>query len=363
MPEITLENKIIAFSTLGKFLKQFDSVSFMENPELTEINTLFSDKFLAVIKNAEVFNPWFTRDFISYSFASLSEMLKEQKLRNWLQTYPELNSISGKSFRVGIIMAGNIPLVGFHDLLTVCFSGHKAVVKMSSKDDKIFPLILEILTKLNAEFAEIVIISTDSLKNIDAVIATGNDNSSRYFEYYFGKYPHIIRKNRNSVAVLSGDETAGDFKKLADDIFLYFGMGCRSVSKLFLPVGFNIPKMLDNFESYSYLYNHNKYANNYDYYKAIYLLNMLNHLDTGYLLIKEDVAYSSPVGIVFYEYYESIAQLKTRLNADSEKIQCIVSNRNDIENAVKFGQSQQPALNDYADNADTLKFLINLYKK
>ena len=357
-----MENKIKAFSNLGKFLKQFDSVSFMENPGIGEINELYAKPFLSAIKTAEIYNPWFTRDFMLYAFSSLAEMLHEDKLRSWLEQYPKLKNLPDIKMNIGIIMAGNIPLVGFHDLLAVCFSGHHAVVKMSSKDEKLLPVIYEVLCYQDPRFRDSVKLLTEPLKNIDAVIATGSDNSSRYFDYYFGKYPHIIRKNRNSAAVLTGNESVEDYINLADDIFLYFGMGCRNVSKLFLPEGFNIPHMLDNFESYSYLYNHNKYANNYDYYKAIYLLNLMKHLDTGYLLLKEDTSYSSPVGVVYYEYYDSLALLKPRLEMDEQIIQCLVSNSGLLEKGTGFGKSQKPQLNDYADNADTLKFLLNLYK-
>ena len=357
-----MENKIKAFSTLGKFLKQFDSVSFMEDPSIAEINSLYSKKFDLAIREAELFNPWFTQDFIRYSFSSISEMLQEVSLRNWLAQYPIVNSKSRQKMKIGLIMAGNIPLVGFHDLLTVCFSGHQGVVKMSSKDEKLLPLILRILSHCDNSFNESVTLVNHSIKNIDAIIATGSNNSSRYFEYYFGKYPHIIRKTRNSVAILTGDETDQEFKNLADDIFLYFGMGCRNVSKIFLPRDFNIPRMLDNFESYSYLYNHNKYANNYDYHKAIYLVNIIKHLDTGYLILKEDPEYSSPVGVLYYEYYDSVSELKSRIEKDDQQIQCLVCRNGQFGKAIGFGMSQRPGLNDYADYTDTFKFLLNLYK-
>ncbi len=360
---MSLENKIAAFSTLGKFLKQFDSLSFMEHPDLTGINGQFAGSFLHAIREAEIHNPWFTREFILTSFSALAEMLQEENIRVWLANYPELKNSQGGKLRVGIVMAGNIPLVGFHDLLSVCFSGHIAIVKMSSKDQKLFPVLHEILCKLDPDFSESVILETLALKNIDAVIATGSNNSARYFDYYFGKYPNIIRRNRNSVAILEGDESPQEFKSLADDIFLYFGMGCRSVSKIFIPEGFNIPRMLDNFESYSYLYNHNKYANNYDYHKAIYLVNLVRHLDTGYLLMKEDTSYSSPVGVVFYEYYNSTSALTSRLESDSQQIQCVVGRPGVFKQSIGFGKSQSPSLTDYADNADTLIFLLNLYKK
>jgi hypothetical protein len=358
-----MENKIKAFAFLGRFLKQFNSISFTEDPGIGEINGRFAKRFQLAIAEAEIYNPWFTRDFMIYSFSSLSEMLHEDRLRLWLDGYPKLWNLSTGKLKVGIIMAGNIPLVGFHDLLAVCFSGHHAVIKMSTKDEKLLPVLHAILCHFDKEFEDSVSLTDQYLKNINAVIATGSDNSSRYFEYYFGKYPYIIRKNRNSAAVLTGNENEQEFKMLADDIFLYFGMGCRNVSKIFIPNDFNIVRMLDNFESYSYLYNHNKYANNYDYQKAIYLVNLLKHLDTGYLLLKEDTAYSSPVGVLYYEYYESLPILKSRLENDSNKIQCLVSTEGLFENSTAFGNSQRPGLNDYADNVDTLNFLINLYKK
>lgn len=335
----------------------------MEDTSISGVNDRFADRFRHSLTEAEAYNPWFTRDFLSFSFASLSEMLEESKLREWVDAYPEISSSHLNRLNVGIIMAGNIPLVGFHDYLAVVFSGHRGVIKMSSKDEKLLPVVHDLLGFCDPEISGSATLSSGPLKDIDAVIATGSDNSSRYFDYYFGKYPHIIRMNRNSAAVLTGDETPEEYKKLADDIFLYFGMGCRNISKIFIPRGFNIPRMLDNFESYSYLYNHNKYANNYDYHKAIYLVNLVKHYDTGYLLLKEDPGYSSPVGVLYYEYYESLSRLKSRLKNDEHKIQCIVARPGFILPAVPFGKSQSPGLNDYADNADTLKFLLNLYKK
>ena len=360
---MSLENKLHAFATLGKFLKQFDSVSFNEDSDLSGLNELFANEFLIAIKEAEIYNPWFSREFILYSFNSFAEMLEENKLNEWVKNYPDIGKPRKQKLRVGIVMAGNIPLVGFHDFLSVCLSGHQAIVKMSSKDEKLLPLIYKVLCHCDSDFIASASILNEPIKNIDAVIATGSDNSARYFEYYFGKYPRLIRKNRNSAAILTGDESAEDYKKLADDIFLYFGMGCRNVSKIFIPVGFNIPRLLDNFETYSYLYNHNKYANNYDYHKAIYLVNLIKHYDTGYLLLKEDAGYSSPVGVVYYEFYDSEENLRARIEADEQKIQCLIG-RKEFSGKVKgFGTSQRPGLTDYGDNADTLEFLLNLSKK
>jgi hypothetical protein len=360
---MTTDSVIYSFSTLGRFLKQFTTVSFTEDPGLSEINKLFREPFNKAVKEAGTYNPWFTGEFIMYSLSALSDVLGEESMNTFLRSYPEIKDFRGPSLKVGIIMAGNIPLVGFHDLLNVCLSGHTALVKMSSKDEKLLPVILDVLLYCDPGFRETIILLEDRLKNPDAVIATGSDNSSRYFEYYFGKYPHLIRKNRNSAAVLTGSETQDDHRKLADDIFLYFGMGCRNVSKLFIPADFNIPSLLDNFESYSYLYNHNKYANNYDYHRAVLLVNREKHLDTGYVLLKENAGYASPVGVLYYEFYESLKELEPKLKEDAGKIQCIVCKPGLIQGSVDFGKSQQPGLGDFADNADTMRFLINLYKK
>ncbi len=293
---------------------------------------------------------------------SISSSLEEKKLRIWLEAYPEIEKINSDNKRIGLIMAGNIPLVGFHDVISCIFSGHKLLGKLSSKDDKLFPLLKEILCTLNPDLEDKIGFTDQFLKNIDAIIATGSNNSSRYFEYYFKKYPNIIRKNRNSIAVITGDENREDLRKLADDIFLYFGLGCRNVSKLFFPEGYDPASIISHFEPYSYLYNHNKYANNYDYYKAIYLVNLIAHFDSGFLLLKEDYSYSSPVGVVYYEFYKSIDALKNKLEQDENLIQCIIAKEGLLDGTINFGESQLPEFWNYADNRDTLKFLINLYK-
>jgi hypothetical protein len=353
---------IDAFELFGKFLHQFSTASFNENQELDHLNRLFRDSLNNQIKQSEIYNPWFTEEFIRYAITSISSSLKREKIITWLEAYPEIEKLNGDNKMIGLIMAGNIPLVGFHDLLSCVFSGHKLLAKLSSKDAKLFPLFKEILCVLNPDLEGKINFTDQFLKNIDAIIATGSNNSARYFEYYFSKYPHIIRKNRNSAAIISGDETRDDLSKLGDDIFLYFGLGCRNVSKLFFPEGYDPASIISYFDHYSYLYNHNKYANIYDYYKAIYLVNMLKHLDSGFLLLKEDNSYSSPAGVIYYEFYKSINTLINKLDQDKNLIQCIVARKGLLEGTTNFGESQFPELWNYADNIDTLKFLLNLYK-
>jgi len=355
-------NKTDAFLHLGRFFRQFETLSFNADSDLKAVNNRFAAPFENCIRNAEIHNPWFTGEFVRYSLHSLSMALQEDKITKWLSLYPEMDLLNPQPKNIGLVMAGNIPLVGFHYLICIILSGHRLCGKLSSKDDQLFPVIREILCFLSSEMENSVFFSDEPLKNMDAFIATGSNNSSRYFEYYFGKYPHIIRKNRNSGAIITGNESGDELRKLADDVFLYFGMGCRNVSRLFIPNGYDPAGILDSFNDYAYLYNHNKYANNYDYQKAVFLVNKIKHLDSGFLLLKEDTGYSSPIGVLYYERYDSPENLRKRLHDDSELIQCVVASDKIADSAVPFGRSQHPELWDYADNVDTIKFLLNLYK-
>jgi hypothetical protein len=256
-------------------------------------------------------------------------------------------------------MAGNIPLVGFHDMLCVLISGHIFLGKMSSKDDQILKTIAEILIAINPEFNELINF-TDKLSNFDAIIATGSNNTSRYFESFFKNYPHIIRKNRNSIAILNGKETQDELYKLADDIFLYFGLGCRNISKLFVPKEYNFDNFLDAIKHYQNIITNKKYFNNYKYNKSILQINKTPHIDNGFMLLKEDYAISSPISTIYYKEYINILDLKKIVNQSLDNIQCIVTNNNHFNNAVKFGQAQKPELWDYSDNVDTLNFMIQI---
>lgn len=301
-------------------------------------------------------NAWFTPENTLMALDGLAYMLEEKKLNTWLGKY-SLTSISPKN--IGIIMAGNIPLVGFHDLLTVVISGNNALVKLSSQDSLLITHLVEKLIEIEAEFDNHIQFIT-KLDCIDAIIATGSDNSSRYFEYYFAKYPNVIRKNRTSCAILNGSESKDEIQKLGNDIFQYFGLGCRNVSKLYLPSDYKIPDLLDGLNGFSEVINHHKYHNNYDYNKSIFLVNKVQHYDNGFLLLTENPTLVSPLAVLYFEHYNSKAELDNMMGAYKDKLQCIVSLDSWYPGSVPFGKAQRPELWDYADNVDTLQFLISL---
>lgn len=342
-----LNQRIKAFDLLGRFLRDYSS----NNEGGTNFDALENTLIKAKVKN-----PWFTPENSILALSAWADELTESKLTNWLSAYafPENTPKS-----IGIIMAGNLPLVGFHDLLTVLISGNKALVKASTDDSELMPFVMNKLIEIEPEF-EAQIERVEKLVKPDAVIATGSNNTARYFESYFGKYPNIIRKNRNSVAVLTGDETEEELKLLADDLFMYFGLGCRNVTKLYLPKGFDLDRIFGGIFHYSEIGHHNKYGNNYDYYRAIYLLNQEPFLENGFAVMRENKNLGSPVAVINYEFYDNLESLKQELNSVEEKIQCIVSSEKSIENCVEFGQSQKPGLGDYADGVDTMRFLLEL---
>jgi hypothetical protein len=305
-------------------------------------------------------NPWFLPQFTRFSFAAWAEALREDKVRKWLGMYDYGKKRSKGPATVGLIMAGNIPMVGLHDLLCILASGNNALVKYSASDNQLIPAVTDLLASLNPELEGRVSISDGPLKNFDAIIATGSNNSSRYFEYYFSKYPSIIRKNRNGVAVVTGNETGEEIRKLADDIFMYSGLGCRNVSKIYLPESFTKESLFEFFSGYGFLQNNHKYMNNYDYQKSLLLINRVPHLDNGFLLLKEDNALITPVSVLNAETYMNIEMLRNQLILQQDQIQCTVTNNPLFENAVPFGRSQFPELWDYADGVDTMSFLVNL---
>jgi hypothetical protein len=289
---------------------------------------------------------------VKKAITAISDELTLENLKNWTGNYPMLNERT-VPLRVGLIMAGNIPLVGFHDFLSVLISGNNLIAKTSSKDNELIRFISNMLCDINPLFSERIEFTEGTLQNFDIVIATGSDNSSRYFEYYFGKYPNIIRRNRNSIAIIEGDETAAELENLGTDIFSYFGLGCRNVSKIYCPEGYDLKKMCEHWNSFSEVIAHSKYANNYDFNKAVYVVNRESFHDTGYLLLKEDLRLSSPVSVLYYEYYESQDAVRQQTENLKEKIQCIVGRGN-----IPFGKAQSPHLWDYADGIDTIEFLL-----
>jgi hypothetical protein len=344
-----------SFVELGNFLRQF---SLEKNTKETSVpqNDLFYDDFISLVELSQSHNGWFTPEQVYFSIQSWGKALSEANLNQWLSTY-DFSKIVPK--KVGLVLAGNIPLVGFHDFLSVLISGHDVLVKTSSSDQHLLKFLAKYLIAIQPELNSKITFVEGKLEDFDAVIATGSNNTARYFEYYFKDKPSIIRKNRNSIAVLNGTETHEELVGLGEDIFRYFGLGCRNVSKLFVPKDYNFEAFFKAMFEYREVIQYEKYANNYDYNKAVFLMSNFQLLDNEFLTLKEDTSYSSPISSVFYEFYENLEEIKSRLSNDADQIQCIVS-KDLIENSIVFGQTQQPKLWDYADNLDTLAFLSKI---
>lgn len=350
---MTLETKKSVFVELGKFLAQFSENNTLKNPAVLHNETFF-DAFVDLIHLSQSHNGWYTPEQVYFSIQSWAEALTDANLTEWLSIY---DLEKNKTKNVALILAGNIPLVGFHDFLSVLITGNNVLVKTSSNDQHLLPFLAKYIVAVEPEFASKITFVEGKLENFDAVIATGSNNTARYFEYYFKDKPSIIRKSRNSVAVLTGNETKEQLAALGEDIFRYFGLGCRNVSKLFVPKDYSFVAFFEAIFEYQDVIHYEKYANNYDYNKAVFLMSNFKLLDNGFLTLKEDKSHASPISSVFYENYETIAELEKRLVAESEQIQCIVSD-DLIKNSIGFGQTQKPALWNYADNIDTISFLL-----
>ncbi len=350
-----LNDRITAFCELGNFLSQFKSSGNKKVNTIKKTEDFF-DEMVHKISNAVHYNGWFTQDNVLFSIEQWATALTKDHLTQWLSSY-QLKEIEPKT--IGIIMAGNIPLVGFHDFLCALIVGHRVVVKQSSNDNQLLPYISRYLIAIEPRFKERILFTEDKLEKFDAVIATGSNNTARYFEYYFGKVPNIIRKNRNSIAVITGQETTEQLHALGEDIFRYFGLGCRSVSKIMVPKGYDFTLFFESLYPYNDIINNAKYANNYDYNKAVYLMSNYKLFENGFLILKEDESYSSPIGTLFYETYNTLDELHKKLEQDADKIQCIVQQASSSK-SIEFGQSQQPLLWDYADGIDTIEFLTKI---
>jgi hypothetical protein len=337
-----INQRIDAFSKLGSILR--DSLAGKLTKHSAAHNNLIETQFQK--------NPWFTPDNVRMALKAIADELTHENLIKWTDQYQELAD-DIKSVNVGVIMAGNIPLVGFHDFISVLITGNNIIAKTSSKDSDLIAFISEILCDINPGFREKIRITEATLSGFDMVIATGSDNSSRYFEFYFGKYPSIIRKNRKSLAIVDGSETDEALIALGLDIFSYFGLGCRNVSKIFVPSGYDFSRMLEVWDIYSGVINHQRYASNYDFSKAVYLVNREKFTDAGFILLKENQGLSSPVAVLYYEYYNSFNEAVMIAENLKEKVQCICS-----KNHIPFGKAQAPALWDYADGIDTIEFLL-----
>ena len=319
------------------------------------------DEYLdALIHRSQFHNAWFTIENQQRAINAIAQQfLSAEQIDKWINAYqiPAENETQ----TVGIVMAGNIPLVGFHDWLTVFVAGHKAQIKLSDKDPYLMPHLLKIATDIHPEVAEYYEI-VPQLKGFDAVIATGSNNAARYFEAYFSKHPHIIRKNRNGVAVLTGEEKQEDLLELGKDVFEYFGLGCRNVSKLFVPMGYNFDPLLEALHEYRDIVLNTKYKNNFDYNYALYILNKEKFKANGCILLREDTAIQSRIASLHYEYYENLDAVKPILTAKDDEIQCIIAADGLIDelSTFSFGKAQQPQLWDYADGEDTMAFLLSL---
>lgn len=334
---MNLQARIQVFIKLGEYLKK--DIYQQANEDIVR---------------AEVLNPWFTKKNIERALNAWHNQLSSDMLTSWLNPY-NLTDVSNPK-QVLVVMAGNIPLVGFHDFLSVLILGHKIVVKMSSSDNILLKILIDKIIIIAPEFRDNISF-IDDIKNrkFDAVIATGSDNSAQYFEYYFRGAKRIIRKNRRSVAVLDGNESDSQLIALADDVFAYFGLGCRNVSKLFLPKRYDLNKLFKAFFLYSHLIEHRKYGNNYDYNKAVFLMGGHKLDENGFLLMKEDKSLLSPVAMLYYEYYDDISIVNRYIEQNSDQLQCVVSDRD-----IPFGTTQEPNLWDYADGVDTVEFLRGL---
>lgn len=343
METLSLQARIAALGKLGQWI--------LEKEERLE----------QAMRRSEIENSWFTQENIQRSLNAIAaEFLDPEKLNAWAAQYP-VEGVSPR--RVGLIMAGNIPFVGFHDWLCVFMAGHTAVVKLSDKDKYLLPALLQALAAIEpASAAYTHLVGAEApLRDFDAVIATGSNNSARYFEEYFGKYPHIIRRNRNSVAILSGQETDAELLALGADIVSYFGLGCRNVSKLYVPHGYNFEHLMEVLHEYREISLHNKWKNNFDYNFTLFILNKIHHYNNGCLLLTENSALQSRIASLNYEYYNDLYELEASLQSIADQIQCIVSAVSFPSlNTLAFGDTQHPGLKDYPDGVDVMQFLCNL---
>ena len=338
------EKQISGLAQLGFYINKFLEVKPENYNEVDE-------KFAALLRKSEIENSWFTQESQRFALKQWADLLTEENLNHWLSKYKP----SHDSKKVGLILAGNIPMVGFHDVISVILSQHIALIKLSSKDRTILPFLLNKWQEFSE--AELQYEFVEKLQDFDAVIATGSNNTARYLEYYFKDHLSIIRKNRTSIAVLKGDETPEELQLLAEDIFRYYGLGCRNVTRLFIPQDFVIDGLFENFLNFKEIINHNKYANNYEYNRAIYLLNQERFWDNNCVMLKEDEALFSPLSVINFTRYKNIDEVKSFINENEENIQAIVAKPELGLDSIALGEAQNPDLETYADHVDTMQFL------
>ena len=338
------EKQISGLAQLGFYINKFLEVKPENYNEVDE-------KFAALLRKSEIENSWFTQESQRFALKQWADLLTEENLNHWLSKYKP----SHDSKKVGLILAGNIPMVGFHDVISVILSQHIALIKLSSKDRTILPFLLNKWQEFSE--AELQYEFVEKLQDFDAVIATGSNNTARYLEYYFKDHLSIIRKNRTSIAVLKGDEAPEELQLLAEDIFRYYGLGCRNVTRLFIPQDFVIDGLFENFLNFKEIINHNKYANNYEYNRAIYLLNQERFWDNNFVMLKEDEALFSPLSVINFTRYKNIDEVKSFINENKENIQAIAAKPELGLDSIALGEAQNPDLETYADHVDTMQFL------
>lgn len=352
---IVLQRRLDAFVNLGNKLENYlDAVQSDEQLPGGEFEVLSK-----AMETAYLTNNWFTIDNQLLALKGIRHLLQEAKLRNWAYSYD--TDAAKSSSTIAVIMAGNIPAVGFHDFLCVLVSGHRFKGKLSSDDRHLMPALAKMLCHEEPQFEHYIEFTDSHLKSFDAIIATGSDNSARYFDYYFGRYPHIIRSNRNSLGILKGTESDESIRQLGSDVFSFFGLGCRSVSHLLLPRNYDPQELFAGFEGFRHLSNHHKYFNNYEYHKAVCIINRTRHHDNGFVLLMPDDRLSSPVGVVHYSYYDAVDEADQLVEANRERIQCVVSEGGWYSGSFSFGEAQFPSVDDFADGIDTMKFLACLH--
>ncbi|WP_313100882.1 acyl-CoA reductase [Epilithonimonas sp.] len=338
------ENKILGLEKLGQFIIEFFSKNDDNYSEKEE-------RLAYLMTRSEIENPWFTQENQRYNLEQWASLFTKENIENWLFKY----QLSNSSKRVGLILAGNIPLVGFHDIISVILSNHIPIIKLSSKDRLVLPFLLELWNQFSNNEIEYHIV--EKLENFDAVIATGSNNTARYLEYYFKDNLSIIRKNRTSVAVLKGDESDAELQLFANDIFRYYGLGCRNVTRILIPNDMKLDRLFENFINYKDIINHNKYANNYDYNRAIYLLNQDQFWDNNFVMLKEDEKLFSPLSVINFSRYNTLEEAKEFVEAYKDEIQTVVAKPELGLESIGFGETQNPSLDTYADNVDTMAFL------
>jgi hypothetical protein len=339
-----LEKRVDAFARLGDIMIQATEGK----------SSVLSDGLIRLINESHRTNPWFTRENVQLALEALGAELNSVQLNKWLAQYPDLENRTNPR-RIAVVMAGNIPMVGFHDMMSVLITGNNLIAKTSSKDDQIIKELASILIRVEPGFASSVTFTDESLKDFDAVIATGSDNTSRYFEYYFGRYHSLIRKNRTGIGFLSGNETSQQMEALGSDVFSYFGLGCRNVTKIYLPDNFDFDKLRLSWSRFNKILHNTKYLNNYEHNKAVAIINREKFNDFGFVLLKEDMALFSPVGVVNYEFI-SAERFEDIVKLNEDKIQVIVSEGKH----TSFGSAQKPRLWDYSDGIDTIEFLLKI---